>query len=83
MRKSVHRPEYQYVLECLQNVRRDAKLTQVELASKIGRTQAYVSSVERGIRRMDLLQVLDWCRACDVSMETLGAMLDQRIMGRA
>lgn len=82
MRKSVNRPEYRYVLECLGGVRRDANLTQIELASRIGRTQAFVSSVERGIRRMDLLQVHDWCRACGVSMEVLGAMLDQR-MGRA
>lgn len=81
MRKSVNRPEYRYVLECLEGVRHEANLTQVELPRKIGRTQAFVSSVECGIRRLDLLQVHDWCRSRGGRMEVLGAMLDKRIGG--
>lgn len=79
MRKSVNRPEYRHVLDCLMQIRQDAMLTQTELAERIGRTQAFVSSVERGIRRMDLLQVHDWCRACGTDLAKLGGMLDERL----
>ncbi|HET6631413.1 MAG TPA: helix-turn-helix transcriptional regulator [Rhodanobacteraceae bacterium] len=79
MRKSVNRPEYRHVLDCLTQIRHDAMLTQTDLAARLDRTQAFVSSVERGIRRMDLLQVYDWCHACGTDLSSLGAMLDQRL----
>jgi transcriptional regulator with XRE-family HTH domain len=34
----------------LRNVRTDAGLTQAELAAKVGTTQSYISSIERGAK---------------------------------
>jgi transcriptional regulator with XRE-family HTH domain len=79
MRRSVNRPEYPSVLKCLTDTRRAAGLTQIELAARMKRTQAWLSSVERGYRRMDLLQAHDFCSGCGVTMEQFGAMLDASI----
>lgn len=63
--KSIHTPEYPVLLELLIEIRNKAGLTQSELASSLGRSQSYVSDVERGIRRLDLLQLREYCHACN------------------
>jgi transcriptional regulator with XRE-family HTH domain len=62
--KSIHKPEYQTLLELLIEMRDKAGLKQVELASLLDRGQPYVSDVERGGRRLDLLQLREYCQAC-------------------
>jgi len=63
--KSIHKPEYQELLELLVGMRNKAGLKQAELAGLLGRTQSYVSDIERGTRRLDLLQLREYCHACD------------------
>ena len=45
--------------------------TQVELAKKLKQTQSYVSKVERGERRLDLVQLQWWCLAMDTTATAL------------
>lgn len=63
--KSIHKPEYQTLLEMLIEIRTKAGLKQAELAALLGRSQSYVSDVERGGRRLDLLQLREYCVACN------------------
>ena len=49
---------YKAVGLCLAAARRQAKLTQVEVAKRLGRTQTFVSEIERGERRVDVLELL-------------------------
>jgi len=63
--KSIHRAEYQPLLQLLLEIRTKAGLTQTELSTLLGRPQSYVSDVERGTRRLDLLQLREYCLACD------------------
>ena len=43
----------------LVEARREAGLTQVELAEKLGRKQAYVSKYETGARGVDVLELME------------------------
>jgi len=61
--KSIFRIEYKTLLELLHEVRRRAGVTQVELALRLNRTQAWVSKSEVGERRLDLLEVRDYVEA--------------------
>lgn len=45
-----------------------AGLTQAELSTALQRPQSYISDVERGSRRMDLLQLQELCNACGQSL---------------
>lgn len=63
MEKSTFTREYAALCRLLRETREKAGLTQVELAEKIGETQSYVSKVERGERRLDLVQLQVFCRA--------------------
>ncbi|TDK21485.1 XRE family transcriptional regulator [Luteimonas aestuarii] len=68
--KSIHQAEYQVLLQLLRDMRTSAGLTQTELSRALGRVQSYVSDVERGVRRMDLLQLRAYCAACGLALPT-------------
>lgn len=63
--KSIYKPEYKVLRRLLFEMRDAAGLKQKEMASKLQRPQSYVSAVERGRRRIDLLQLREYCLACD------------------
>jgi len=58
--------------------RRDAGLTQVALAKKLGRPQSFVSKFERGERRLDVPEFLDVARALGVDPAQIVADLERR-----
>jgi len=60
--KSVYQPEYAHILSRLIASRRAAGLTQRELALMLSRPQSYVSKVERGERRLDVVEFIHLCR---------------------
>jgi transcriptional regulator with XRE-family HTH domain len=66
--KSIHKNEHLVLLHRLRALRTAAGLTQVALSAALQRPQSYVSDVERGSRRMDLLQLRDFCIACGQSL---------------
>jgi transcriptional regulator with XRE-family HTH domain len=57
----VYRREYQILLLCLHDARKKAGITQVEVAKRLKRTQPYVHKIETGQRRMDVVQLRDFC----------------------
>lgn len=73
MAASIHDPRYVAVLSRLRMARRAAGLTQKQTADRLGRTQSYVSKVESGERRIDVIEALDMCVALGVSF---GELLD-------
>lgn len=66
--KSIHKDEYSVLLRRLRELRTTAGMTQVDLSTALQRPQSYVSDVERGSRRMDLLQLRELCHACGRSL---------------
>lgn len=66
--KSIHKSEYMVLLRRLRALRTAAGLTQVALSVELQRPQSYISDVERGSRRMDLLQLRELCNACGRSL---------------
>lgn len=56
MARSVHSEPYKLLLELLIEARTRANVTQAELASRLGRPQPFISFVERGERRIDVIE---------------------------
>ena len=77
--KSIHKAEYQILLQKLRDIRTRAGLTQAEVSEALERSQSYVSDIERGVRRMDLLQLRDYCEACGVRLSTFVKQLEAEI----
>ena len=65
--------QYRIVGACLAAARRRASLTQIEAAERLGRTQTFVSEFERGLRRVDVLEIILISRALDTDPLSLFA----------
>jgi len=63
---SIHSPEYVRFRELLVEARNAAGLTQRALAEKLGKPRSYVSKVETGERRLDVVEYLDYVGALGV-----------------
>src|SRR5471032_2484808 len=61
MPKAIYRTEYGVFLTLLKARRLKAGLTQVECSKALGRPQSFMSDVERGARRLDIIQIHDLC----------------------
>ena len=51
------------MLELLVQTRKDAGLTQQDLAGRLDRPQSFVSKIELGERRLDVVEFIELCRA--------------------
>ncbi len=69
MARSVHSEPYKLLLEMLIEARTRAGLTQVELAARLGRPQPFISFVERGERRVDVIEFYAIMRAVGADPE--------------
>ena len=62
---SLHSAPYKRFLRQIKAMRLNARLTQDQLAKKLRQSQTYVSKSESGERRLDLVEWLAFCKACD------------------
>lgn len=67
MGQSTHNADYQLLLTVLRAVRQRQRVTQIELAKRLGNTQTFVSKCERGERRIDVVELVEFAEALDVS----------------
>lgn len=73
---------YAEVVAVLIAVRKEAALTQTELAQRLGRPQSYISKVERRERRVDPAEFHDWCRAAGLDPDVMFKRVSSKL-GRA
>ena len=66
--KTIYTPPHELVTAKLKQARLKAKLSQEDLADRIGRTQLWVSRTERGERRVDLLEWLEYLLGCEADV---------------
>lgn len=66
--KTIHDAAYQVLIECLKAARQDARVTQVDLAARLGVDQSYVSKYERCERRLDVIELRAVCRALNIEL---------------
>jgi len=61
----------------LREIRREAGLTQTDLAKQLGQPQSFVSKYESGERRLDVLELRQVCNAVAISLEEFVTRLEQ------
>ncbi len=57
MRKTIYTPEYEELISRLRLARNQAKLSQKQVAERIGVTQSFISKIESGQYRIDVIQL--------------------------
>jgi ribosome-binding protein aMBF1 (putative translation factor) len=66
--KTIYAKEYQLLLRLMRDARDKSGVTQVELAESLGQSQSFVSKIERGERRLDVLQLRTILAICGVKL---------------
>lgn len=62
IRKSIYTPEYQAVIERLKKARLSLKLTQKDAAKSLGVGQSFISKIENGQYRLDIIQLQQFAK---------------------
>lgn len=74
MVKSLHSRQYTIFRDLLTQAREDIGMTQVQVATKLGKPQSYVSKYESGDRRLD---VTEFVQIADLLSLDISGFLDQ------
>jgi transcriptional regulator with XRE-family HTH domain len=69
--KSLHTAAYRKLTELLLEARQTAGLTQQEVADRLETHQSYIAKVEKGERRIDVVELVQLARAIGVSSASL------------
>ena len=78
MPKTIFGGDHQHLVEVLTEARKAAGLTQVDLSQRIGRDQTFISLIERGQRRVDVVEFIRLAEA----IGTEPVALFSRVLGR-
>ena len=82
MEKTIYTREYDAVVRLLRAARKTAGITQIELAERLSLTQSLVSKMERGDRRLDIIEVRTICRAIGISFPEFVTQLERKLARR-
>ena len=78
MPSSIFTQRHQAFIVFIASTRKAAGVTQAELAARLGRPQSFVSKVERGERRLDVIEFCQVAQALGHDSATLlRAFIDQ------
>jgi transcriptional regulator with XRE-family HTH domain len=79
MPKTIYRREHAVLLALLKKYRNAAGLTQVQCSKALERPQSFMSDVESGTRRLDIVQLRDLCKVLGISLADLVQELEEGI----
>ena len=82
MEKSLFARENRALVALLRETRQRAGLTQVEAASRLGETQSWLSKVERGAQRIDVLQLRTLCRTFGTTLPEFVSRFEELLKSR-
>ena len=69
MPKTIYSKEHRLLVERLKRARKEAGLDQMDVAKLLGVTQSYISKIEAGQRRIDIVQLKAFARIYKKKMD--------------
>jgi transcriptional regulator with XRE-family HTH domain len=82
MEKSTHSKEYSLLRASLRQLRQEAELSQRDLAARLKLPHSWVAKVESGERRIDVVELYWYVRACGHSPADFFQQLIEQFQGR-
>ena len=68
---SIYSYEYQLIIKTLKARRIELKITQAQLAQVLGNPQSFVSKIERGGRRLDIIEFVHIARQLSLDLNAV------------
>lgn len=82
MAKTLYRTENSVLREMLRDAREQAGLTQSDVSRSIGKSQTFLSDVERGVRRLDVIELWEICQAMGLDLTAFVAGFEAELARR-
>lgn len=79
MKKSIHKKEYKYFVQVFTEYRIKAGLLQIDLAKKLGVHQSFVSKIETGQRKVDIIELREICHHLNITLNEFVTLLEKEI----
>jgi transcriptional regulator with XRE-family HTH domain len=79
MRKSLYQRENLAMLALLRAEREGRGFLQTDLSRKLGKPQSYISKIERGERRLDVIELREICRVLGIELAEFAAKLERQL----
>lgn len=79
MTKAIYRREHVIFLQELKRMRVESGLTQAQCSAALGRPQSFMSDVERGVRRLDMVQLRDLCQVLESDLISFSKSFEQAL----
>ena len=69
MDKTIYTKDHKFIIEQLKKARIDAGFDQEKAAELLGKTQSYISKIEAGQRRIDIVQLKEIAKTYKKSLD--------------
>lgn len=79
MTKAIYRREHVIFLQVLKRMRVESGMTQAQSSAALGRPQSFMSDVERGVRRLDMVQLRDLCLVLGTGLTSFTEAYEQAL----
>ena len=74
--KTIHQPIYDELIKALIKARKEAKLTQQQVADLLGKPQSYVAKIENKERKLDVIELIHFSDILKIKANTLIATIE-------
>lgn len=72
---SIYDKRYRGLIDTLVEHRKSKKMTQQELADKLGISRQNISKIETGTRRIDVVELNDWLKALGIKVDLIKTVM--------
>ena len=79
MPASMFTEPYRVLVQSLIDARKAAGVSQAELGTRLGKGQKYISVIETFVRRIDVIEFIEFSRALNISPEQLFVEILERL----
>ena len=79
MDKELYNKRWKYFREVLKIERKHHKISQKRLAKMLGIEQSYISKTEIGERRLDIIELLEYCDAMGLTLTDFAFRMEGRL----
>ena len=80
MNKELYNKRWKLFREVLRTERKHHKVSQINLAKKLGIEQSYISKTEIGDRRLDIIELLEYCDAMGLTLTDFVFRMEGRLL---
>jgi len=81
MEKNLYTAKQKVFLALIRQVRLDAGLRQEDVAKKLRKPQSFVSKIESGERRLDVLEARELCTVLGLTLVDFAKLLERALAG--